>query len=258
MRGIILRLTDQNGIFHRIYILAPSKSPNSQHGLFPLIYDSLLSKGASPRSVWNAICSRHLMIFDSLVFKLIGSGSCFISLLLRMLSKVLGAPNLPDRTCRNIERHVRLCQACVAAACRDNDYPTFSSSLPFFNLGIIYITILRFEKITLLAWIGMGDQSASCAAHCALNWNSEKFGVFLDHHNNEPTGKTFSEAIQWNLWEKIDPEVQCSKATALSSTEASWNFGIWSLGCGAKVSACTVVSSSWKLFSWSVRTNYCC
>ena len=116
-----------------------------------------------------------------------------------MLSKVLGAPNLPDRTCRNIERHVRpvrLCQACVAAACRDNDYPTFSSSLPFFNLGIIYITILRFEKITLLAWIGMGDQSASCAAHCALNWNSEKFGVFLDHHNNEPTGKTFSEAIQ--------------------------------------------------------------
>ena len=111
MRGIILRLTDQNGIFHRIYILAPSKSPNSQHGLFPLIYDSLLSKGASPRSVWNAICSRHLMIFDSLVFKLIGSGSCFISLLLRMLSKVLGAPNLPDRTCRNIERHVRRCQA---------------------------------------------------------------------------------------------------------------------------------------------------
>ena len=96
MRGINLRLTDQNGIFHRIYILAPSKSPNSQHGLFPLIYDSLLSKGASPRSVWNAICSRHLMIFDSLVFKLIGSGSCFISLLLRMLSKVLGTPNLPD------------------------------------------------------------------------------------------------------------------------------------------------------------------
>ena len=136
------------------------------------------------------------MIFDSLVFKLIGSGSCFISLLLRMLSKVLGAPNLPDRTCRNIERHVRHCQACVAAACRDNDYPTFSSSLPFFNLGIIYITVLRFEKITLLAWIGMGDQSASCAAHCALNWNFEKFGVFLDHHNNEPTGKTFSEAIQ--------------------------------------------------------------
>ena len=113
-----------------------------------------------------------------------------------MLSKVLGAPNLPDRTCRNIERHVRLCQACVAAACRDNDYPTFSSSLPFFNLGIIYITILRFEKITLLAWIGMKNQSPSCAAHCALNWNSEKFGVFLDHHNNEPTGKTFSEAIQ--------------------------------------------------------------
>ena len=89
-----------------------------------------------------------------------------------------------------MERHVRLCQACVAAACRDNDYPTFSSSLPFFNLGIIYITILRFEKITLLAWIGMGDQSPSCAAHCALNWNSEKFGVFLDHHNNELTGKT--------------------------------------------------------------------
>ena len=136
------------------------------------------------------------MIFDSLVFKLIGSGSCFISLLLRMLSKVLGAPNLPDRTCRNIERHVRLCQACVAAACRDNDYPTFSSSLPFFNLGIIYITILGYEKITLLAWIGMKNQSPSCAAHCALNWNSEKFGVFLDHHNNEPTGKTFSEAIQ--------------------------------------------------------------
>ena len=95
-----------------------------------------------------------------------------------------------------MERHVRLFQACVAAACRDNDYPTFSSSLPFFNLGIIYITILQFEKITLLAWIGMKNQSPSCAAHCALNWNSEKFGVFLDHHNNEPTGKTFSEAIQ--------------------------------------------------------------
>ena len=139
------------------------------------------------------------MIFDSLVLKLIGSGSCFISLLLGMLSKVLGAPNLPGRTCAKwsaTSGSVRLCQACVAAACRDNDYPTFSSSLPFFNLGIIYITILRFEKITLLAWVGMGDQSTSCAAHCALNWNSEKFGVFLDHHNNEPTGKTFSEAIQ--------------------------------------------------------------
>ena len=95
-----------------------------------------------------------------------------------------------------MERHVRLCQACVAAACRDNDYPTFSSLLPFFNLGIISITILRFEKITLLAWIGMGNQSPSCAAHCALNWNSKKFGGFLDHHNNELTDKTFSEAIQ--------------------------------------------------------------
>ena len=95
-----------------------------------------------------------------------------------------------------MERHVRLCQACVVAPCRANAYLKFSSSLPFFNLGIIYITILRFEKITLLAWIGMGDQSASCAAHCALNGILKKFGVFSDYHNNEPTGKTFSEAIQ--------------------------------------------------------------
>ena len=122
------------------------------------------------------------MIFDSLVFKLIGSGSCFISLLLGMLSKVLVAPNLPDlagQDLRKMERHVRLCQACVVAACRANAYLKFSSSLPFFNLGIIYITILRFEKITLLAWIGMGDQSASCAAHCALKWNSKKIWRFL-------------------------------------------------------------------------------
>ena len=45
MRGIILRLTDQNGIFHRIYILAPSKSPNSQHGLFPHYLRFLALKG---------------------------------------------------------------------------------------------------------------------------------------------------------------------------------------------------------------------
>ena len=151
-------------------------------GYFPISYDSLLSKGSSPRSVWNAICSRYLMIFDSLVLKLIGSGSCFISLLLGMLSKVLVAPNLPDRTCAKwsaTSGSVRLCQACVVAACRANAYLKFSSSLPFFNLGIIYITILRFEKITLLAWIGMGDQSASCAAHCALKWNSKKIWRFL-------------------------------------------------------------------------------
>ena len=83
-------------------------------GYFPISYDSLLSKGSSPRSVWNAICSRYLMIFDSLVLKLIGSGSCFISLLLGMLSKVLGAPNLPDRTCAKwsaTSGSVRLCQA---------------------------------------------------------------------------------------------------------------------------------------------------
>ena len=83
------------------------------------------------------------------------------------------------RLCQALSGSVRLCQACVVAACRANAYLKFSSSLPFFNLGIIYITILRFEKITLLVWIGMGDQSASCAAHFALKWNSKKIWRFL-------------------------------------------------------------------------------